>query len=70
VSVSSPLTLPRSRYFFHPEDGGDIFLRKFLFLQDPHGATSQKIAFFEINVVHTLRFAPKDWFQQYDTMHA
>jgi hypothetical protein len=43
-SASNRLTLPRSRYFFYPEDGGDTFLRNVSFLQDPRGFISQKTA--------------------------
>jgi hypothetical protein len=36
---------------FHPDDGGNTFLQKVL--QEPHGVTSKKMAFFIVTVVET-----------------
>jgi hypothetical protein len=46
LAVNSPILL-------HPDDGAAKFLSKRPFLQEPHGVTSQKTAFFIVTAVKT-----------------
>jgi hypothetical protein len=41
----------------HPDDGGDTFSRNDKFLQEPHGVTSQTMAFFIVTAVKTKYYS-------------
>jgi hypothetical protein len=41
--------IPSPQIFFHPDDGGDMFLEN-VFHKEPHSVTSQMTAFFKLCV--------------------